>query len=282
MRSLTSVILTLFLALGLYGCGGDDEQTTTDTGAGGNAGQPSNMGGTPGGGGQMGGGQGGMPGAGGGPTGGESIYTIKAGRLIDDTVVTVDGVITALRMNAEGRYSHMVLQLPSDNGNFAGVDNSGLWVYLNNTDMESLRDTPPPVGSWVSLTGQVNNFYDQWQIQHVERLDVLGQSAVPAPTIVNPADIATGGSRAWGLEGTLVTVEGVEVTEVEPEAGPGDGQDGALTNEFVVTGNLRVDDYFYLRSPAPQVGDRFGSITGVLRYGNGNSKIEPRSADDYR
>ena len=72
------------------------------------------------------------------------------------------------------------------------------------------------------------------------------------------------------------------MTEVEPEAGPGDGQDGALTNEFVVTGNLRVDDYFYLRSPAPQVGDRFGSITGVLRYGNGNSKIEPRSADDYR
>ena len=125
-------------------------------------------------------------------------------------------------------------------------------------------------------------FQEQWHQNRLVHQFVLGQGAVPSPTVVNPADIATGGSRAWALEGTLVTVENVEVTEVEPEAGPGDGQEGAATNEFVVTGNLRVDDYFYLRSPAAQVGDRIGSITGVLRYGNGNSKIEPRDANDYR
>jgi len=288
MTTFKCSFLSLLLTSCLWACGGDDgSDPNTGTGAGGNAGQGGGSGGTAG---QVGGtggtpgvGTGGSPGAGGASGGGgDSIYSVKEGRLADDTLVTVDGVITALRLNADGRYSHMVLQIAEDNGSYQSVENSGLWIYLNNTDMESLRDTPPAVGSWVSVMGKVNNFYDQWQIQHVERLDVLGQGTLPTPIVVDAAEIATGGARAWALEGSLVTVQNVEVTQVEPEAGPGDGQDGAPTNEFVVTGNLRVDDYFYLKSPLPSVGDSFQSITGVLRYGNAHSKIEPRDANDYR
>jgi large repetitive protein len=285
MTILKYSFLSILLTASLWACGGDEAaDPSTGTGAGGNAGQTGGAGGAGGQVGATGGapGMGGNPGGGGASGGGDSIYSVKEGRLVDEAVVTVDGVVTALRLNDEGRYSHLVVQVAEDNGAYRSVENSGLWVYLNNTDMEPLRDAPPPVGSWVSLTGQVNHFYDQWQIQHVERLDVLGQAALPTPVVVNAADIATGGARAWVLEGSLVTVQNVEVTQLEPEAGPGDGQEGAPTNEFLITGNLRVDDYFYLRSPAPSVGDRFQSITGVLRYGNGHSKIEPRDANDYR
>jgi len=210
------------------------------------------------------------------------IYSIKSGRLADDTPVTVSGIVTATRINADGQYSHLVLQaVPSDPA-FQGVDNSGLWVYLNNADDESLKTNPPAPGSLITLTGQVNNFYDQWQVQHVETYIVQGTSTVPTPTVVNVSDVTTGGARAMALEGTLVTVQNVEVSEVEPPAGPGDGMDGAPTYEFVVDGQLRVNDYFYRMEPLPSVGTRFSEITGILRWGNAHSKLEPRSQSDYR
>ena len=39
---------------------------------------------------------------------------------------------------------------------------------------------------------------------------------------------------------------------------------------------LRVNDLFYLANPFPAAGDNYASITGILEYRNGNSKIEPR------
>jgi hypothetical protein len=98
--------------------------------------------------------------------------------------------------------------------------------------------------------------------------------------VVSPADIATDGVLAWALEGVFVEVRDVEVTEVEPEPGPGDGRDGAPTNEFRVADSLRINDFIYLLEALPAVGDRFAAIRGSLRYGNGNSKIEIRAADD--
>ena len=233
------------------------------------------------------GGNGGGAGAGAGGTGGMQggqvdIPDVKTGLYPDDTTVSVEGVVTALRVNAEGLYSHMVLQVPTDSPNYRGVENSGLWVYLNNADNEAWRMNPPMPGTVVRLTGRTNNFYDQWQVQHVEALDVIGQANIPAAVEVSPADIATGGPRAMSLEGSLVQVRNVNVTEVEPEAGPGDGQDNMPTYEFVVDGQLRVDDYFYRIAPFPTVGTSYSSITGVLRWGNANSKIEPRSAGDIQ
>ena len=240
---------------------------TAGSGTGGSGGTAGNMG---------------TGGTGGTPATASDIYTVKSGGLADDTPVTIEGVVTALRINDDGLYSHLVLQVPGDHSSFRGVDNSGLWVYLNNADNESLRMTPPMPGSLVRLTGQVNNFYDQMQVQHVERLEVIGQASIPQATEVNAADIATGGSRAMALEGALVSVRDVEVTEVEPTPGPGDGMDGMPTYEFVVDGQLRVDDYFYRLNPLPAVGTRFGQITGILRLGNAHSKIEPRSASDLQ
>ncbi len=228
------------------------------------------------------GGTGGRAGEGGGSAAQVDIYDVKSGTLADDTTVSVEGVVTAVRLNAENLYSHMVLQVPVDSARYRGQANSGIWIYLNNADNEAWRMNPPMPGTLVRLTGRTNDFYGQWQIQHVESLQSIGQSAVPDPIAVSPGDISTGGPQASALEGMLVTVNNVTVVEVEPEAGPGDGQDGMPTYEFVVDGQLRVDDYFYRLSPLPSVGTSFASITGVLRLGNGNSKMEPRGPSDIR
>ena len=58
--------------------------------------------------------------------------------------------------------------------------------------------------------------------------------------------------------------------------------DGAPTYEFVVDGQLRVNDYFFRLEPLPAVGTRYTSITGILRWGNAHSKIEPRSQADLQ
>jgi hypothetical protein len=74
-----------------------------------------------------------------------------------------------------------------------------------------------------------------------------------------------------------VRVENVSVTDVAPAPGPGDD---APTNEFTVTGGLRVDDLLWLVTPFPSVGSGYGSLSGVLVYRNALSKLEPRDASD--
>ncbi|MEE2755143.1 MAG: hypothetical protein VYA30_00725 [Myxococcota bacterium] len=228
------------------------------------------------------GGSGGSGGAGGGNATQVDIYDVKSGTLADDTTVSVEGVVTAVRLNADNLYSHMVLQVPVDSARYRGQANSGIWIYLNNADNEAWRMNPPMPGTLVRLTGRTNDFYGQWQIQHVEALQSIGQSVIPDPVVVPPGDISTGGPQASALEGMLVRVDDVAVIDVEPEVGPGDGQDGMPTYEFVVDGQLRIDDYFYRLTPLPTVGTRFQSIAGVLRLGNANSKIEPRGPSDIR
>ena len=274
-------VLLSALLFGLVGCGDENTSNMLTTPIGSGMPTADASVGTPG----TGSPDAGTPG-GNTPADGSAVYTLKQGRIADESVITVDGVVTALRLNAEGRYSHLVLQVPSDNGGYRGDENSGLWVYLNNTDMEILRDNPPAVGTWVSVTGQAYNYYDQWQIHEVSRLDELGPGTLPSPIVVDAAAIATGGAQAWLLEGMLVTVQNVTVTQHEPTVGDGDGMDmdgnPVPTNEFVVTGGLRVNDFLYFAGQLPDVGSQFTSITGIVRWGNGNSKLEPRQASDYQ
>jgi hypothetical protein len=130
------------------------------------------------------------------------------------------------------------------------------------------------------VTANTNDYFGQKQLQEVADLSVMGQGRVPAPVDVAPADIATDGPRAHALEGVLTRVQNLRVTAVEPEAGPGDGRDGAPTFEFVVNDGLRINDYLHRAEPFPGVGDAYDAIIGVVRFGNGNSKLEPRDADE--
>ena len=191
----------------------------------------------------------------------------------DDLLVVVEGSVTSLRYNEDGRLSHLTIQLRPEDPDYQGTDYSGLWIYTNNA-----RGELPPIalGERLRLTGELNTFYDQRQLEKLELVESLGMAPALPLDIDDPASIATGGASAALLEGLLVRVSGVSVTELEPPAGPGDM---APVNEFVVDGALRVNDFIFA-APLPMVGDSFTSITGILRLGNGDYKLEPRSAED--
>ncbi len=169
-----------------------------------------------------------------------------------------------------------MLQVPPSDPWYAGPAFSGIWVYMG----DSLLDpVPAPTrGDRVRISGRINDFFGQRQIFEVAALDVLGDGRI-APADVNPDDVATDGLLAESYEGVLVRIDDVEVTGIDPPLGPGDR---APIREFVVDDRLRVDDYLHLVQPRPAVGSRYTSITGVLRLGNGDWKLEPRDEADVR
>ena len=213
-----------------------------------------------------------------------SIYVLKdQARIPDDSRIGIQGVVASIRLNADNRYSHLVLQVPNNDPTYNGVDFSGTWVYLNNSDIETIRDNPPAVGTYVQLVGSVKTHYDQRQLQKVEEMIVLAENVpIPEPVEVASSEIALNGSRAWALEGSLVRIRNARVTNANPEPGPGDGIDGAPTNEIEVDGGLIINDFILAGLLLPRDGDSFTEITGILRYANNTFKLEPRNAADIR
>ena len=97
------------------------------------------------------------------------------------------------------------------------------------------------------------------------------------PIQATPAQLGTDGELAAGYEGLLVVTEG-SVTAQNPPAGPGDADP---TNEFVLDEALRVNDLFFSPERLPERDDNL-RVTGVLRFANGDSKLEPRSPEDIQ
>ena len=201
----------------------------------------------------------------------ETIYDIKQGVVpVGATARIVDGIVTAVgRRN--GVYQGFFVQVDPADPDYAGAPHSGLYCYGPSMN-------PKPVaGDRVTVDGTVGLYWGQ--IQHNVRAVAITASglAAPAPADVAPADVATGGALAAAYESVLVRVSDVTTLDVNPAAG---GGDTAPINEFVVTGDLRVNDFVYLLDPFPLVGDQFASIAGVLRWANDHSKIEPRGEFD--
>lgn len=197
-----------------------------------------------------------------------SIYAIKQG-MATGLVALGDVLVTG-----SGSTGFFVQAVPSDTG-YMGTNYSGLFVF---------KQTPGVVaGDRVSIPqGTVANFFGQLQLSGLPvdgGVQVLTAGApAPTPVLVNAFDVVLNdGGLSAALEGVLVRVENVTVLDINPDAGSGDR---APTNEFVVTGGLRVNDLLHLTTPFPRVGQVFSSITGVLDYRNNSYKLEPRSAAD--
>ncbi len=191
-----------------------------------------------------------------------TIYNVKK-RLVS----TGDSVkITNVLVTGVGADGYFVQVVDGDAG-FAGADYSGAFVFA------SAAGAKPAVGDRVDLDPvKVGEYYGQIQLSNATFTVKSSGNAAPAPVVVAPAEVATDGARAAALEGVVVQVQNVVVTNANP-----DTQD---YGEFVVTDDLRVDDYLYVVDPRPFIGDEFTSLSGVLTYRNSNSKLEPRSADD--
>jgi imidazolonepropionase-like amidohydrolase len=190
-----------------------------------------------------------------------SVYSIKRG-IIPDAAMATDlrGVITAITPNG------FFLQVTSTDPGYEGADYSGIFVFTSTMPAGRTR------GEAVSVSGEVNLFSGQWQLQ-MTTVTSMGMGTIPAPVVVPAAEIATGGARAEALEGVLVRVEGVSVTNANPDAPMDFG-------ELAVTGNLRVDDWMTMIAPFRTVGTTFTSITGPLAFRFANTKINPRDAAD--
>ncbi len=190
-----------------------------------------------------------------------SIYSIKRGTIPDATMASdLRGVITAITPNG------FFIQVPSTDPSYDGVDYSGLFIFTSSAPAGRTR------GEAVSVSGEVNLFSGQWQIQMIT-VTSMGAGTIPDPVVVAPAEIATGGARAAALEGVLVRVMGVAVTNANPDAPMDFG-------ELAVTGGLRMDDWMTPIAAFRTVGTTFTSITGPLAFRFSNTKINPRDAAD--
>lgn len=196
-----------------------------------------------------------------------TIYAIKApaGALLGQKVSLGNVLVTAV-----GR-SGFFVQVHEDEAGYQGANYSGLFVYFPSPTVSA--------GDRVDIAeASVADYFGQVELSGVTSVAVASSGRpVPAPVSVAPEEIATGGARAKELEGVLVRVSSVTVTSLAPTPGPGDS---APTNEFEVGSGLRVNDYLYLTTPLPSLGEGFGSITGVAQLRNGNHKLEPRGLTD--
>jgi len=134
---------------------------------------------------------------------------------------------------------------------------------------------PFVVGDVLTIEGTYKEYYDMSEIS-ATNITKTDSGYKIEPVVVNPANVATGGADSEKYEGVLIKVENVEVISANPDESAEKDY-----KEFMVTGNLRVNDkYSYSYTANRKVGDKFDYIIGVLDYDFSNFKLNPRSDDD--
>jgi len=171
--------------------------------------------------------------------------------------VTISGIITAETYAFGGkRYWVQDAEEPW----------SGVMVYDSNYQAAE--------GDSVTLTGTVVEYYNLTEIKDLTEFTIEKEAVFGInPMVVTTGEIATDGDMAEAYEGCLVRVE--NLTIVNPDLGYGEWSidDGS--------GACRVDDganYYFDPSNYMDVGVK--SITGVLDFAYGDTKIQPRLAFD--
>ncbi len=202
-----------------------------------------------------------------------TIYQIKSGAIAVGQTVSVVGPIVTGR-TAQG----YIAQVKETDAGYSGAANSGIFVYEPTNTVK--------VGDRVTIeSGLIENFHGQIELANTTtQVDVSAGESPPAPVTesapgvpLTAAALSTG-TVATALESVIVKLtNNPVVTDTNPPLGAGDT---APSNEFVVDGALRVDDYLYLITPPPALGDSFGSLAGILQFRASNFKIEPRGATD--
>ncbi|HJL18288.1 MAG TPA: lamin tail domain-containing protein [Sandaracinaceae bacterium LLY-WYZ-13_1] len=193
-----------------------------------------------------------------------TIYQVKMGDFPSGSTVAISrSVVTAVGD------SGFAMQVPTDHPDYVDPNYSGVYVYTAG---------PPELsgggaitrGMTIDVDAEVSEFAGQTQLGFATITESTEASAVPDPVVVtDPATVDEGGAMAEALEGVLVTVEEVAVTN-----------DAVDDGQFEVEGSLVVGDFFFRIDPFVSMGENFDEITGVL-FAQGGTKLQPRDADDY-
>ena len=193
-----------------------------------------------------------------------SIYDVKDGTIPFGQSVRVEDATVTGAATGEGFF----VQVHPNDAGYMGADWSGLYVFTN--------DEVPDVGDRVTVDGTPQDWFGQTQLVAQDWFIVSTGAPPPAPEPVTPADIVEGGPLERELEGVIVTLNNLTVTDTAPTPGPAD--DG--TNEFEVTGGLRVNDFLYVITPFPTMGTNYPTLAGIARRANDLTKLEPRGIGD--
>jgi hypothetical protein len=165
--------------------------------------------------------------------------------------------------------------------------------FLQNTSLEPFTGVEiaagtklsPARGNQVAVEGVTLTIFGMKTII-ASRLTVTDSGTVLpfAPIVVGTADVKTGGSKALSHQSMLIETGNLTITNDIP--------DGASNKfyEFVVNGDVRVDDTLFLRYGTPSNGPypptgftnttTFQKIQGILGFSFSNSKIWPRDTVD--
>jgi cytosine/adenosine deaminase-related metal-dependent hydrolase len=150
--------------------------------------------------------------------------------------------------------------------------------------------TGPLVGNQITVTGLYTEIFGVSEITAATIVRDTTTAATMTPLAVTVSQINTAaGNAAEPYESVLVRIDdsggALAITNDNPDTGP--------FFEFIVTGDLRIDDYIVPRygtpatctpSPCPYPppgllnGRAFTSITGVPGFSFGNRKLYPRTA----
>ena len=199
-----------------------------------------------------------------------TIYAVKNGTLAAGAQVAIKNALVTGRAAAG-----FFMQVKETDAGYLGADNSGVFVFGANT---------VAVGDRVDLsTSTVTILNKQIELTAATVAVTSSGNAAPAPITeksagvpLTAADLASG-NKAAALEGVLVQLSNVVVTDNMPPPGTGDT---APTNEFVVDAALRINDLLTPTTPLPVVGTGYATLTGVLDLRNSDFKVEPRAAGD--
>ncbi len=188
--------------------------------------------------------------------------------------VRVENVVVTGVRQPTGDFFVQVMTADQDTINYTlGSEFSG----INCSRYPDAANLAVAEGDILNVEGIYTEYFDESRIT-VSAIEYVGAGTMPAPTVVDPAEVATGGALAVldTFEGVLIQVDGIAVITPNPDGPASD------FGEWLVTGNLRGEDL--LMGTAEIIARNavsVTSITGLLTYSYSNFKLAPRKRADF-
>jgi len=207
-----------------------------------------------------------------------TIYDIQQNKVAASTLVRVKDLVVVSPTQFSGSGAGSVFVQELGGGEYSGIQ---LYIFPDTATELMAQGKVPKPGDKITVIGEYVEYkamddageetYSEINISLPDDIMITGTATAPTPPVVSAPDIANGGALTEVWEGTVVTIEDVDVTN--PDLGFG---------EFEVTGGVRVDDMFFLPEggPKPPMGTTL-TLTGPLMYNFGNFKLAPRGCDDF-
>ncbi len=198
----------------------------------------------------------------------DTIQEIQQGGVPDGTVVDLRDVVVTTPIANSPRGFFVQEPVYATQAEF-----SGIWVYLPEASMVDDLSGVVTADALVNVQGTYTEYMGLSEIEIGAASDVVNVGSHELlPAIVDPCRVATGGNQQEHYEGVLVRVEGVEVSNTNP-----DGPDNDW-GEWEVDNCLRIDDMFH--HVEPDEFSEYAYIIGVMNYTHENAKLEPRMSAD--